>query len=190
MTQHYVDQNNQIHELEDAEFAYLLPPGCSPISEEEADAIREAAKAEKEEADEAVRLAAIPPFNLSTYRTGAQARVDAHYETLYRSSVANSAIAAEYQAAYASAVAWLVDPILQPAPERVKALAETYGVSNLLAANVVVQKWNEAQSVAFDRRGAARLRAKLAVRTAVDKISVDAAEDAGKLAMASVVFSV
>ena len=174
MTQHYVDQNNQLHELDNPAFAHLLPVGCTAVDAAQADAIRQAA---------------IPPFNLLAYQVAAQSRIDAHYETLYKTSVVNSAIAAEYQAAYDSAVTWLADTT-KPTPERVKALAETYGVSNTFAANVVVTKWTEAQSVAFDLRGAARLRAKFSVRASVSKTTVDDAEALGKLAMEAVVFSV
>ena len=174
MTQNYVDQNNELHALDDVAFEHMLAAGCTPISQAEADAITESKK---------------PAFVLADYKVLSQARVDSHYEVLYRGSVVNSAIGAEYQAAYDSAAAWLKDTT-KPAPERVKALAETYGVGNEMAANVVVQKWTEAQSVAFDRRGAARLRAKLAIRSSPNRAGVDAAEIAGKASMEAVTFSV
>ena len=40
--QNYKDANNKIHFLESAEFAHLLPAGCVPITEAEAEAIRTA----------------------------------------------------------------------------------------------------------------------------------------------------
>lgn len=33
---HYRDPDNKVHILEDESFSYLLPPGCEPISPEEA----------------------------------------------------------------------------------------------------------------------------------------------------------
>lgn len=120
---------------------------------------------------------------------GAQFRIDEYYRHLYYATVPNTAIAAEYDAAYMVAKRWLEDQAL-PVPERVKALAESYGVTNLQAAGVVVQKWTEAQAVAFDLRGAARLRAKLAIRQAVDAEGVAAAEQAGREAMEAVGFSI
>lgn len=127
--------------------------------------------------------------SLDGSKLAAQARIDGYFERLYSASVANSAIGAEYDAAYIVAKEWLKDTT-KPVPERIKALAETYSVSNVQAAGVVIQKWTEAQAVAFDLRGAARLRAKLAIRQAVDAAGVDAAEAAGRAAMEAVVFSV
>lgn len=40
----YKDTNNQLHWLDDATFEHLLPEGCVQITNEEADAIREANK--------------------------------------------------------------------------------------------------------------------------------------------------
>lgn len=127
--------------------------------------------------------------NLAKFRAEAQARIDAYFEQLYAKSVANSAIGAEYDAAYIVAKEWLKDTT-KPAPDRIKALAESYSVTNAQAAQVVVAKWTEAQAIAFDLRGAARLRAKLAIRKAVDAAGVAAAEAAGRSAMEAVVFSV
>lgn len=172
--QDYVDTENNLHELDDASFAYLLPADCTPITPAEALAIR---------------LSKTPPFVLADYKVLAQNIIDAHYETLYRVSVVNSAIGEEYQAAYNSAVAWIADTTKTP-PNRIVALAETFGVTNVQAANVVVAKWTEAQSVAFDNRGAARLRAKAAIRAESNQVGVDEAVVAGKLAMEAVVFSV
>ena len=36
----YKDTNNNLHFLDDASFSYLLPTGCIPITEEEAESIR------------------------------------------------------------------------------------------------------------------------------------------------------
>lgn len=130
-----------------------------------------------------------PEFSLIAMQARAQAGIDAFYQELFDQAVPNSAMKAEYDAAYMVAKKWLETPA-DPAPERVKALAESYGVTNLQAAQVVVQKWTEAQSVAFDLRGAARLRAKLAIRQALDAPSVAAAEQAGRVAMAAVTFTV
>ncbi|MFI5443670.1 hypothetical protein [Polaromonas sp. UC242_47] len=122
-------------------------------------------------------------------KAAAQAAIDSHYQALFDQAVPNSALKAEYDAAYMVAKRWLENQA-EPAPERVKALAESYGVTNEQAANVVVQKWTEAQAVAFDLRGAARLRAKLAIRQAVDAEGVAAAELAGRAAMEAVVYTV
>ncbi|WP_293602749.1 MULTISPECIES: hypothetical protein [unclassified Polaromonas] len=130
-----------------------------------------------------------PPVPLAEEQVAAQARIDAHYQVLFDQAVANNAIKAEYDAAYMVAKRWLENQG-EPAPERVKALAESYGVTNVQAAGVVVQKWTEAQAVAFDLRGAARLRAKLAIRQAVDLEGVAAAEAAGRAAMEAVEYSV
>ena len=133
--------------------------------------------------------AEMPSTSLQALIDQALADIDRHYETLYRGSVVNSAIGAEYDAAYIVAKEWMKDTN-QPAPERVKALAESYGVTNVVAAQVVISKWTEAQAVAFDLRGAARLRAKLAIRQAQDAAGVAAAEAAGRAAMEAVVFSI
>jgi hypothetical protein len=37
---HYKDTNNNLHFLDSAEFEYLLPADCTPITDEEAQAIR------------------------------------------------------------------------------------------------------------------------------------------------------
>ncbi|MGH8759131.1 MAG: hypothetical protein ACREVW_06405 [Burkholderiales bacterium] len=134
-------------------------------------------------------LADPPAPTLEALKTSAQTTIDSYFEELYQHSVANTAIGKEYDAAYIVAKEWLKDTT-KPAPERVKALAESYGVDNLGAAQVVVTKWTEAQAVAFDLRGAARLRAKLAIRQAVDAAGVEAAEQAGRLAMEQVAFTV
>ncbi|MES1977566.1 MAG: hypothetical protein V4451_05985 [Pseudomonadota bacterium] len=126
---------------------------------------------------------------LDELKTKAQAAIDDYYRHLYYATVPNTAIAAEYDAAYMVAKRWLDNQAL-PVPERVKALAESYGVTNLQAAGVVVEKWTEAQAVAFDLRGAARLRAKLAIRNAANAAGVAAAEQAGREAMEDVVFSI
>lgn len=147
----------------------FIKPGLTPISDEELAAMR------------------TPP--LEKNKNDAQVRIDSHYEFLYKGSVANAAIGAEYDAAYMVAKEWLKDTA-KPAPERIKALAESYGVTNVQAAGVVVLKWTEAQAVAFDLRGAARLRAKLAIRQAEDREGVAAAELAGRAAMEAVVYSV
>lgn len=126
---------------------------------------------------------------LAAAKVTAQAAIDAYYQTLFDLSVPNNAMKAEYDAAYMLAKHWL-DNQGEPAPERIKALAESYGVSNVQAAGVVVTKWTEAQALAFDLRGAARLRAKLAIRQAVDAAGVAAAELAGRAAMEAVVYIV
>jgi hypothetical protein len=138
---------------------------------------------------EAVYAAHVPATPLATEQAEAQARIDAYFETLYHQAVPNNAMKAEYDAAYMVAKRWL-DNQGEPAPERVKALAESYGVSNVQAAQVVVLKWTEAQALAFDLRGAARLRAKLAIRQAVTREGVAAAELAGRAAMEAVVYTV
>lgn len=135
-----------------------------------------------------VALDPTPP-TLVDVRAAAQQRIDAHYQTLYDQAVPNSAMAAEYDAAYMVAKRWLENQT-GPVPERVKALAESYDVGNVQAATVVVTKWTEAQAVAFDLRGAARLRAKLAIRQAVDLPGVAAAELAGRASMEAVVYNV
>lgn len=169
---YYKDTNGNIHALDSTVFEYLLPSGCVPITQAEAAAI------------------CLPvPLTLDKLRQDAQANIDAYYQALFDQAVPNSAIAAEYDAAYMVAKRWLENQA-EPAPERVKALAESYGVTNLQAAQVVVAKWTEAQAVAFDLRGAARLRAKLAIRQAVDAEGVAAAELAGRAAMEAVVYSV
>ncbi len=127
--------------------------------------------------------------SLANLQVTAQASIDGYFDKLYQSSVANAAIGAEYDAAYLMADRWLKNPTT-PAPERVKALAETFGVSNAQAAGVVVERWLQAQAVAFDKRGAARLRAKLAIRQAKDPDGVTAAESAGRAAMEAIVFVV
>lgn len=132
-------------------------------------------------------LLAAPVPTTEELKESAQAGIDAHFEQLYCQVVPNSAIAAEYNAAYASAKEWLLDP-KRDAPERVKALAEGYDLTNLQAAQLVVDKWTEAQSLAFDLRGAARLRAKTAIRSAKEAEGVDAAFVAGRLAMEQVKF--
>lgn len=128
-------------------------------------------------------------FNLAHLKAESQASIDSYYQELYDGAVANSALAAEYDAAYMVAKRWM-EVQGEPVPERIKALAESYGVTNLMAAGVVVQKWTEAQAVAFDLRGAARLRAKLAIRQAVDAAGVAAAEAAGRAAMEAVEYTV
>lgn len=122
--------------------------------------------------------------SLVALKDGAQAQIDAYFEALYSRSVVNSAIGAEYDAAYIVAKEWLKDTT-KSVPERIKALAESYGGTNLQAAQVVA-KWTEAQAVALDLRGAARLRAKHAIRQAVDAAGVAAAEAAGRAAMEAV----
>lgn len=129
------------------------------------------------------------PPPLQVLKDGAQASIDAYYQVLFDQAVPNNAMKAEYDAAYMVAKRWLEDPV-EPIPERIKALAESYGVTNQQAAGVVVQKWTEAQAVAFDLRGAARLRAKLAIRQAGSAAGVIAAEQAGRSAMAAVVYTV
>lgn len=126
---------------------------------------------------------------LDALKEAAQAAIDSHFELLYSRTVPNSAIASEYDAAYMAAKAWLGD-MTKPTPERVKALAEGYGLTDEQAAQVVVQKWLEANAVAFDHRGAARLRAKAAIRAATTALGVAGAEAAGKVAMESVTFSI
>ena len=37
---HYKDTNNNLHFLDSAEFEYLLPADCTPITDEEAQAIQ------------------------------------------------------------------------------------------------------------------------------------------------------
>lgn len=138
---------------------------------------------------ESVYAAHTPATPLAIEKDAAQARIDAHYQALYNAAVPNSAMAAEYDAAYMVAKKWLENPA-NTAPERIKALAESYGLTNLQAAQIVVAKWTEAQAVAFDLRGAARLRAKLAIRQAVDLPGVAAAEAAGRTAMEGVTYSV
>lgn len=129
----------------------------------------------------------LPPLGMLIDR--AQAAIDAHFEQLYRQSVPNNAIAAEYDAAYMTAKRWLED-MGKPVPERVKALAESYGVSNMQAAQVVVGKWVEANASAFDLRGAARLRAKAAIRAATSPEALADAMQAGKAAMEAVSFGI
>ncbi len=167
---HFKKPDGSIHAFEDdGSQDHHITEDMAPISEAELAVMR------------------TPP--LADLKQAAQSRIDAHYETLYQRSVVNSAIGAEYDAAFMAADRWVKNPT-SPVPERVKALAESYGVTNEQAAAVVVQKWTEAQAVAFDRRGAARLRAKLAVRQAADGDGVAAAEAAGRVAMEAVVFSI
>lgn len=137
----------------------------------------------------AEEVAAMLAPSLEAVKATAQAHIDGHYQVLFDQAVPNNAMKAEYDAAYIVAKRWLQDPV-EPIPERIKALAESYGVTNLLAAQVVVTKWTEAQAVAFDLRGAARLRAKQAIRQAVGAAGVVAAEAAGRAAMEAVVYSV
>lgn len=129
------------------------------------------------------------PLNLAQLKVQAQARIDAYFETLYQSSVANSAIGKEYDAAYMVAKRWYENQS-EPVPERVKALSEMYAISNAQAAGLVIQKWTEAQAIAFDQRGAARLRAKTAIRAAANAAAVDAREQEGRSAMEAIVFTI
>lgn len=82
-----------------------------------------------------------------------------------------------------------VAPTEPMVPVRVQALAETYSISILQAAQLVVQKWNEAET-AYDLRGAARLRAKAAVRCATDVAGITEAVQVGMGIMASVQYTV
>jgi hypothetical protein len=156
---------------EDGSQDHVITEDMVSITDQEADALR------------------APIFILADAIAKAITEIDSFYETLYNQSVANTAIGQEYTAAYNSAKAWLVDTT-QEAPERIKALSELYGCTNAQAAGVVVSKWTEAQNVAFDKRGAARLRAKITIRAATDETSLATALSSGKSAMSAIVFSV
>ncbi|ABE45629.1 hypothetical protein [Polaromonas sp. JS666] len=169
-----------------------IPPDAVEITDEQHAALLEGqtqGKRIEADANGAPVLITPPAPTLDALKEAAQAAIDAHFEVLYSRTVPNGAIASEYDAAYMAAKAWLVD-MTKPAPERVKALAEGYGLTDEQAAQVVVQKWTEANAVAFDHRGAARLRAKAAIRAAATALAVADAEAAGKLAMESVTFSI
>jgi len=108
--------------------------------------------------------------------------------------VPSPAIAHEYTAAYTAAKSWLDAGMAGSAPLRVTATADGMStpeapVTEQQAAEFVVQKWREADAV-LDQRGAARLRAKAAIRAAVDEVAVFAAEVAGKAAMEAVSYAI
>lgn len=167
--QNFQKPDGSLHAFEDSYRGVLITSDMLPITAEQA--------------------AALLKPTLDAVKASAQARIDGHYQVLFDQAVPNNAMKAEYDAAYMVAKRWLENQG-EPAPERVKALAESYSVTNLQAAQVVVLKWTEAQAVAFDLRGAARLRAKLAIRQAVDASGVAAAEQAGRAAMEAVVYTV
>lgn len=167
--QHFLKSDGSAHAFDDGYTGPLITADMTPTT---ADAV-----------------AAMFAPTLATLKLDAQARIDAYFQELYNAAVPNSAMAAEYDAAYIVAKEWMKNTA-NPAPERVKALAESYGVTNEQAAQVVIAKWTEAQAVAFDLRGAARLRAKLAIRNAVDAAGVAAAEAAGRAAMQAVTYTV
>jgi hypothetical protein len=118
----------------------------------------------------------------------ALAEIDTHFMALYRLTVANSALTADYAAAYESAKEFLLYPS-RPSPARVKAVAEQYEVSDEEAAGLVVRNWKDANDLS-DQRGAARIRAKTAIRGAASVYGVGQALTAGKLAMETLLFPV
>jgi hypothetical protein len=131
---------------------------------------------------------------LEQLKETAQASIDEHFARLYYQSVPNPAIAHEYTSAYQVAKAWLDGGMVDAAPLRVVAMAETLStpeapVTEQQAAEVVVLKWQEAEAV-LDQRGAERLRAKAAIRAAVDQEGVFAAHSAGKAAMEAVPYTI
>lgn len=136
-----------------------------------------------------------PAPTLEELKASAQAALDATFEILYTQAVPNPAIANEYVSAYQSANAWLAGGMTGPAPLRVTAMAESMAagsgaeVTEQEAAEFVVMKWLEAESV-LDQRGAARLRGKLAVRSATTLEGVAEALEAGKVAMSSVGYTI
>lgn len=87
----------------------------------------------------------------------------------------------EYQVAWLSALQWLADTS-RLAPARIQALAEVKGLTEKEAAELVVAKW-DAAAAKVERQGAARLRAKAAIRAAVTAEEVTAAYRAGIEAM-------
>lgn len=130
----------------------------------------------------------VPPLTLDQHQQEAIKELDAHADRLYAAGVVSGGMAAEYAAAYEWAKEWLVYPE-RTAPARITALAEVYDMSEAQAAEMVCQKYESAQRV-FDLRGAARLRAKSAIRSAMtlDDVaqalvagiaSIDTALDAG-----------
>jgi hypothetical protein len=62
---HYKDQNNALYYLDDDNFVHLLPDGCVPIADDEAEAIR-AATAPVETTQD--KLAALDAANTLTQR--------------------------------------------------------------------------------------------------------------------------
>lgn len=129
------------------------------------------------------------PITLDQQKLEAALEIDTVFGEMYFKEVLNSAIAAEYNAAFESARVWVMDMALPP-PKRVVALAEIYEISNQEAARLVIAKWTEAQSSTFDRRGAARLKAKQSIKLAATGEAVLEALSQGKLAMADIKFSV
>jgi hypothetical protein len=135
-----------------------------------------------------------PAPTLEQIKALAQQSIDAHFTYLYTVSVPSPAIAHEYTAAYTAAKSWLDSGMTGPVPLRVTAMAEGMStpeapVTEQQAAEFVVLKWQEADAV-LDQRGAARLRAKAAIRAAVDEAAVFAAEAAGKTAMEAVSYAI
>lgn len=135
-----------------------------------------------------------PAPSLDQLKDAAQASVDAHFEALYSMAVPSASIAREYDCAYWSAKAWLDAGMPDPVPARVQALADTTSteeapVTAQQAAELVVLKWLEAESV-MDGRGAARLRAKAAIRAAADQAGVFAAEADGKASMEAITYTI
>lgn len=128
----------------------------------------------------------LAPKSLDQLKDAAQKSIDAHFQVLYEIAVPNAAIANEYNAAYTTAKAWVEAGNPDPAPARVQATAESQGITTGEAAALVIQKWLEAESV-LEQRGAARLRAKAAIRAATDQDGVFSAEAAGKAAMSAIV---
>lgn len=132
------------------------------------------------------------PVSLDQLKLTAQAEVDSYFEILYQTSIPTPAMTKEYESAYLQAKAWLqslAGGVVIIVPARVEALAETMSMqqatTNQQAAQYVVAKYNEAESV-LDKRGAARLRAKAAIRAATDAVGVAAALAAGKDAMGQI----
>lgn len=171
----FKNANGQVYAFEaDGSQDAFIPSDLVPITKAEADELRNP--------------------SLSDYKVAAQLAIDGHFTSLYNEAALSPAIAHEYDAAYLRAKEWLDAGAAGPAPVRVTVLAQgmstpAQAVTDMQAAQFVIAKWQEAESV-LDRRGAERLRAKAMIRAAQTVADVAQAQATGIAAMEAITYTV
>lgn len=172
---HFKDENGAVYAFEaNGSQDAFIPANLVPITDAEANELRSP--------------------SLADYKLAAQLAIDGHFAALYNEAALSPAIAHEYDAAYLRAKEWIDAGAIGPAPVRVTVLAQgmstpAQSVTDVQAAQFVIAKWQEAESV-LDRRGAERLRAKAMIRAAQTAAGVDQAQAAGVAAMEAITYTV
>ena len=150
---YYKDINNNIHYLDDAKFAYLLPDGSVEITEQEAEELRN------------------PPEQISQVITRHLASIDADTDAIYQAAIGNRG--PEYTEAEAAANAYKDAGYTGDVPSAVQSWATAKNWTAQQAADDILAAAAQLNTAKLAIR-AERLLRKEQVRAAADASAVEA----------------